>query len=74
MTFTWEQCCAKNLGGSYNILFRDVKYNICKEAVIKMDQDGNPESEDVVFYFNGELKEFKSEEELVQEIQTRSTG
>jgi hypothetical protein len=72
MTFYWEQLCASDLGGSYSILFRDVKHDVCKEAVIKLDQNGKPESEDVTFYFNGELQEFKTEEELAQEIQRRS--
>ena len=74
MELYWELGCATSFGGSYNILFRNQKHNVCQETIINLDKDGAPESEEVIYYFDGEQKEFKTEEELVQEIERRGSG
>jgi hypothetical protein len=71
MELYWEKLCATSFGGSYNILFRNTKYNVCQETIINLDKDGKPESEEVIYYFDGEIKEFKTEEELIIEIKSR---
>jgi len=67
----WELGCATSFGGSYNILFIDTNFDVCQETIINLDQNGKPESEEVLYYFDGELTEFKTEEKLIQEIQRR---